>query len=48
MISITAIIVRGWRMASHLIGITEGLDILRHSPLAYPMGNCILSEFVEV
>lgn len=46
MMNINAIIVRGWRMASLLIGITEGLDILQHSPMAYPMGNSIVPEFV--
>lgn len=44
MINISAFIVRGWRMARHLIGITEGLDILQHSPLAYSMGEYIVPD----
>ena len=32
MISIIAIVVHGWRMAMLLKGLSEGLDILQHSP----------------
>jgi hypothetical protein len=31
-IIINAIIIRSWRMASILLGVTEGLDILQHTP----------------
>lgn len=48
MININALIVLGWRTASLLIGMTGGLDILQHSPSAYPMGKCMVSEFIGV
>ena len=43
-ININTIVARGWRMASFLFGIPDGLDILQHSPLTYSMGKWMVAD----